>query len=414
MNTTRWIVCCVVAASALGAAATALAATPVTLAQAVEAAWQRNHSAAGPQGLSLRAAASEHSAAGLLAAPPALAVSTRTDRWNNDAGAREHEIGIALPLRLPGQRDARQAAARAARAVAERSVAVERLRLAGQVRELAWGIAALQAEAAAIDAQRRTLRRLADDVERRVKAGELARTDALAAQGDALGAQAAALEIEQRLQAERVRWTALTGLAEVADLSGEANAENGVAADTPPPPGIDAHPALQLAARVTAAARREADVARGDRSDPPELSLGYRRERTERGRGYDASVVIGLRVPFGGEARNLPLQASAQAALDNALADEARLRLQLEGELALAREAVRSIAQQLDALRARAGLLRERARLIDTSFRAGQTALPDLLLVSGQTVQAEAALARQHAALGAARARLHQALGLLP
>jgi len=419
----RWIVGCVVlAANALSGAGgagparadSAPAAARVTLAQALEAAWQRSRAAVGPQGQLLRAAASQRAAASLLAAPPSLAVSTRQDRWNNDAGQREHEVGVTLPLWLPGQRDARLGAARAALAVAEGSVATERLRLAGQVRELAWSIAALQAEAAAANTEHRYLRSLADDVERRVKAGDLARTDALAAQGELTGAQATLLDVEQRLQAERVRWVALTGLAEPADPNEAQRAAPTTTTDAATAPGIDAHPTLQLAALTTEAARRQADVARGDRSDAPELSVGYRRERSERGRAYDGSVVIGLRVPFGGDSRNLPLQAAAQSALDSAVADEARLRLQLDAEAAVARDAVRAAERQLDAQRSRAALLRERARLIDASFHAGETALPTLLLASSGAAQAEAALARQQAALGAARARLDQALGLLP
>ena len=69
---------------------------------------------------------------------------------------------------------------------------------------------------------------------------------------------------------------------------------------------------------------------------------------------------------------------------------------------------------QLDAEAARTRLLRERAILIDKSFRAGETPLPDLLRALSAAAQADSAVARQTAALGLARARLQQALGLLP
>ena len=404
MKPTRWIVGCVVAANAL----TCAAANSVTLAQAVEAAWQRTHAAVGPQGLMQRAEAEQRAAAALLPASPSLALSTRSDRWQGDNGTREHEIGVTLPLWLPGRRDARQGAARAAFGMAERSVTAERLRLAGQVRELAWSLAGLQAEAAAADEQRRYLQRLTDDVERRVKAGDLARSDALAARGELLRADAAALELQQRLQSERLRWATLTGLAETVDLQRDEADDTGMATDT------DAHPTLRLAAQATEAARRQVEVARAERSDAPELSLSIRRERAEWGRAYDGSVAIGLRVPFGSDGRNLPLQAVALATLDNARTDEARLRLQLEAEVAIAREALRSAARQLDAEQTRVRLLRERAGLIDASFRAGESALPVLLAAANEAALAEAALARQHAALGSARARLHQAMGLLP
>ena len=52
--------------------------------------------------------------------------------------------------------------------------------------------------------------------------------------------------------------------------------------------------------------------------------------------------------------------------------------------------------------------------LIDKSFRAGETPLPDLLRALAAAAQADSAVARQTAALGLARARLQQTLGLLP
>jgi hypothetical protein len=59
-------------------------------------------------------------------------------------------------------------------------------------------------------------------------------------------------------------------------------------------------------------------------------------------------------------------------------------------------------------------VLRERATLIDTSFKAGETPLPERLRAQSSAAQAEAAATRQRAALAAATARLLQAQGVLP
>ncbi|WP_342456008.1 transporter [Variovorax sp. S12S4] len=108
------------------------------------------------------------------------------------------------------------------------------------------------------------------------------------------------------------------------------------------------------------------------------------------------------------------MQAAALGELDVAEATEQRLRERQDADLALARSALQSAAQQLDGTRDRAGLLRERAQLVDTSFKAGETSLPELLRAANAAAQADAALARQQAALGLAHAQLQQALGLLP
>jgi len=62
----------------------------------------------------------------------------------------------------------------------------------------------------------------------------------------------------------------------------------------------------------------------------------------------------------------------------------------------------------------RAQLLRERAALIDKSFRAGEAPLPELLRANAAAAQADVAAAAQRAALGLARARLNQVNGQLP
>jgi outer membrane protein TolC len=93
---------------------------------------------------------------------------------------------------------------------------------------------------------------------------------------------------------------------------------------------------------------------------------------------------------------------------------EQRLRERLESGVATARDALHAAETQLAAETTRARLLGERAMLIDKSFRAGETPLPDLLRARSAAAHASGGVVRQRAALGLARARLQQALGLLP
>ena len=80
----------------------------------------------------------------------------------------------------------------------------------------------------------------------------------------------------------------------------------------------------------------------------------------------------------------------------------------------MARAGLQSAHRQVEIARTRAVLLRERAQLIDASFKAGESPLPELLRAVNAAGQADAALARQQAALGMAHAQLQQTLGLLP
>src|SRR3989344_2462519 len=91
-----------------GAAMAAHAQPPDTLAQAFEQAWATQPL---PQALSARRsalAASRQAADAWTAQPAALELRTKTDRPGTDRGAQELEVGVALPLWLPGPRPPRQ------------------------------------------------------------------------------------------------------------------------------------------------------------------------------------------------------------------------------------------------------------------------------------------------------------------
>jgi len=388
------------------AAASAPVAGTVTLGAALDAAWQRAVAASESAGQRRRAEADRVAAGSLWAAPPSLELSHRDDRLQSSAGRRETEIGVAVPLWLPGQRAARAGTGEAAASLARAAEQVARLRLAGELREAAWQHAALQAEAAQVNAQTQSLKQLAEDVERRVRVGDLARADALAAQAEHLAATALQADVRQRLQAASARWTQLTGLTAAPDLT----APPGDAVPEPAAP----HPEVQLASQSTELARKRVDLMRHSRRDAPELKVGLRQDVPGRGEASQGSLVVGLRLPFGTDDRNRPLEAAALTELEVAQVQEQRLRERLGSDIDTARDAQRSADAQLEAETARARLLRERATLIDKSFRAGETPLPDLLRALAAAAQADSAVARQIAARGLARARLQQTLGLLP
>lgn len=412
-----WLASCVIAGSALGCPAWAQSVVPqsgsppgassptaiVTLAAAIESAWQRAVLARETSGQRSRADAQRAAAASPWAAPPALELSHRDDRWQTDAGQRETEIGLAWPLWLPGERAARGAEAEAGLALAGLAQQAARLRIAGEVREAAWALATHQAEVAQADVQAQSLEKLRDDVERRVGAGDLARADALAARAEWLTAAALQAEARQRLLEANSRWTMLTGLQAWPDA-------------TEPVPGTVAveHPEVQLAAQATELARRRVELVRASNREAPELLLNYRHEVPGRAQSPLNSVGIGVRLPFGTDDRNRPMQAAALSELDIARTSEQRLRERQAADVAASRAALRAAEQQLISDRSKAELLVERAQLIDRSFHAGETSLPELLRALAAANQADGALARRQAALGLARARLQQSFGLLP
>lgn len=378
-------------------------AQTVSWSEAVDGAWRRTTAAAESAGQLRRADATRKVADALWAAPPALELSHRDDRIGSNRGARETEIGIVVPVWMPGQRGAQRIAAQAGREAAESTSRAHRWQVAGTVLEAAWAITLERSEVDGLRTQSDALAALAADVDRRVGAGELARADALAARAEALAADNLRSQAQQRLDSAMLSWTALTGLnaAPSADF-------------TPPSPASADHPALQAAAASVEAARRRVDAIKSSRRSAPELIARVRQDTSGRGEGRDQSVGLALRIPFGTDDRNAPLLAGGLTELDVAEATERQLRARLEADIAIAERAVRAAQTQLDAERQRAKLLRERSELVQRSFRAGETALPETLRTLAAAQQAQANAQRQHTALGLARARLQHAQGVTP
>ena len=80
---------------------------------------------------------------------------------------------------------------------------VERLRLAGRLREAIGDLHLAEAELQQVERLVQDLGLLTNDVERRVRAGDLAPADALAARSELLGAQAQAVAARQALAVQQ-------------------------------------------------------------------------------------------------------------------------------------------------------------------------------------------------------------------
>ncbi|BAL96297.1 TolC family protein [Rubrivivax gelatinosus] len=399
-----------IAAAALSAGvvlrAAAQTADPPTGAwrRAIDAAWQRSVLAAEAGGQRRSALAERTAASSTWAGSPSFEFDQLRKRQAG-TGSRETEVGIALPLWLPGQRDARLAAADAQAAAAAAATDAARLQLARSVVDAAAAVWAQRAEAEAAEVQARELDALAQDVARRVKAGDLARADALAADAEQLASQDALSRATLQRQNAEARWTALTGLATLPPPPPPQE---------PPPARLHAtHPLLQEATARLALAHKRLDAVRLSRRDAPELVV---RAHQEVGGGEPDTRGIGvaLRIPLATAGRNEALLGAALAEVELAEAHEAGLRRELELEQAAAEREAEASRRQAGHEATRARLLRERAALIQKSFDAGQTPLPETLRALSQAAQAEAASRRQAVAAALAALRVELARGLMP
>lgn len=378
-----------------------------TLASAVEGAWNRAVASAEAAGIFRQATAEKKASSALWAAPPSVELSHQNDRLQSNNGVRETEVALAVPLWLPGQKSAKRQASDALSSLSQLSEAEGKLRVAEVVRELHWQIAELQASQSLSKQQTSTFAAIASDVDKRVKAGDLAKADALAAKGELLSAQAAQSQAETQLEAAKRQWTALTGLAQTPDATFAS-------AESPSPRQLAEHPELLRAEQQVDLARKRLDLVAKSNRSAPELITKFRQDIPGHGQGSAYSLGLAVRIPFGTDDRNAPLQAAALTELEVAQSKEQVLRAQLSARMESAKAAAEASQLQLQTEREKASLLNERAKLIRASFNAGETSLPELLRAAIAAAQADYSAARQEAAFGLARARLKQAYGQLP
>jgi len=372
--------------------------------EALDNAWERATQARVAESRLGEAKASRAVADSWFAEPPSIGLSEKSDRFNNNMGTRERELDIALPLWLPGQRAARDAFARSDAADAQAALAAARLALAGDLRTTIWTLAAAQAESEIAAERLATAEKLEADVLRRQKAGDLARTDLLLTQEETLAAKANLAEARTRERQALGRLRVLTGLDGMPSAIDEMVV---VSAGAP-------HPRLAQAQAAVERARSEWNVVSTDRRNPPELSIGVVQNRDAFDAPNTNAVRIGIRVPFGTEARNAPKLAAVNSLLIKAEAELIQTMAEIESEQQQAQSALDNAESVYQSAQSRAALASERLALQQKAFSLGELSLAEFMRVRTGAAEARLDLLRARFALSAARAALNQAKGILP
>ncbi|MDP4077273.1 TolC family protein [Acidovorax sp. A1169] len=381
-------------------------APPLTLKALFDRAWERQPEA---QSAALRresAQAARNGASSWTAEPAALELSTKTDRPGSNQGNREVEVGVALPLWLPGERTRKAALGDAEiKAVESRRLAAQ-LQLAASVREAWWTLQRAQVEMGLAQDRLQNAQRLAADVARRFQAGDMSRADQTQANGAVAQAEAAVAE------ATGARDVAQAGLAV---WGGSVELADGAEPEAVPGAGLPAdHPAVADWRDQAEVARRAADLAAVQTRANPELTVAATRGREQSGERYLQSFTVGVRVPLGGGDRARAKEAAARA---DALDAEVRARVEqdrLAADVAAASARVKAAQAQREAMARHAALARDTRGFIDKAFRLGEADWPTRLRVELEAVQAERQLARARIDAAAAVSTLRQAMGLLP
>lgn len=412
----------------LGADATdprriAVPTATLALREAFTSAWERQPEARSVAAREEAARARRDIADSWTAEPVAVEVTTKTDRLNRNDGSREYELGLSIPLWLPGERSGARALVDAEAATLATRLAAARLRTSAMVREAYWNWQRARVDVAMAHDRLANAEALAADVTRRHRAGDLARSDQHQADGNVAAAQSVLAESNGALVAATQALRALIGqpIPDVA-VSKMGVASGDLATLAEPLPAVpkdlgslDAnHPVVADLLAQTDVAKRAIGLARLQTRANPEVLVATTRDRGTFGDPYSQTITVGLRIPLGSDARyRLKIaQASAEST-------ELESQLHLERErlfsgLDAARQKVDTARAQLEAARKRARLAVETRGFFDKSFRAGETDLPTRLRIELDAAEAERQTARAGVEHASAISALRQALGLLP
>lgn len=250
-----------------------------------------------------------------------LSLNHQNDAIGSSNGLQEWEGIVEMPLWLPGQKQ--QQLALSDKLSAELPAYQQNLRLtaSAKVRELIWNV--VLAHTATKQAYQiwQSAVKLEQDVDARVKAGELAGTERLLANTNELEMQNQYLLKKSELDFALSTYRAITKEQLLPERYQELLSDNYV---------IDQqHPVLMLLDQQINTLRAKQDLAQFDGAVNPSLSVGVRRERGANGESFTNSMGIGISFALDNSVYRRP--AIANAAKE--LADAEIARLQMEREL---------------------------------------------------------------------------------
>lgn len=370
-------------------------------------AWQRQPALAG---LSERQRAAElnlAAASAWTAQPPSIELATRSDQFNTNRGAREHEFGVAFPLWLPGERGYSRSLAVAEREALGYQVDALRLKLAQVVREGWWAWQIALNEQGLAEGRLAAARRLRDDVARRHAAGDLSRADLNQADGALAQAVASHAEAQAAETMARYRLEALSGQPlDTARVMPEPEPE--------PAARPDEHPILRELAARSLVAQRSLDLARVQGRANPELAISTRSDQAGQGAAAEQTWALAVRIPLSAGPRQDARVATANAVAIEAGLERTREQERLSREADVWRTQLASARTQLTAAEQRARVATENRTFYDKSFRLGESDLPTRLRIENEAFEADRALGKARIGLAMSISFLRQSLGLLP
>ncbi len=365
----------------------------------------------------------------LVARPPTLELGGKGEKTQSGGlaagGAGEFIAGLSVPIWLWGERSGSIAFADAETARLVKQQASAQLKVSAQLRGLFWEFELAKLEYNLAVSRLNNAKSLFKDVQARHKVGDLSRADLYQSESALANAEGNKAEAKANLILAVQNLKVLTGKpTDVDSFLNSQPVENAATLSRlserlPKLPSSFAdldttHPVIQDLIAQVDVARTATELARAQTRQNPELQIYGTSGRPEVGVPIQQTVMLGIKIPFGSDART---QAQTLSNKANQIEAEERLiyeKNRLLSELDGAKARVETAGIRRDAAIRRAKLANETRRFFEKSFKFGETDLPTRLRIEQEATDASKQAAQAEVAYLAAISSLRQALGLIP
>ncbi|WP_245652738.1 TolC family protein [Methylophilus rhizosphaerae] len=336
---------------------------------------------------------------------PSVGFSHQNDALLSNRDEREWQAQVQIPIWLPGQRQARgQVASLADDSLSQDRAGLQQL-AADLLRNAVWEIAMRRNDVGLVENRRNTMRSIAEDVQKRFKAGEVARLDIMQAEQETLQAERQRVTAQAELMHAQFRYQQLTGLNEMPARLEEPLSTREDYADSP---------YWQAAQARLKLAEGQRDLTMIEQRQNPQLTLSTRTIQGGFDYAYNASMGVAINIPLQSEVQRAPLLANAEQNIGDARTQLETLRRQLENNLHEAEHNLHVSRQELTLIQQQQAIASENASLARKAYRLGELDLNQLLRLQLLAFEAERSLSSQQLQVQWNIARYNQAVGVLP
>ncbi|AKR44034.1 hypothetical protein ACJ67_11900 [Methylophilus sp. TWE2] len=336
---------------------------------------------------------------------PSVGFSHQNDALLSNRDEREWQAQMQIPIWLPGQRQARSQVA----SLADDSLIQDRAGLqqlaADLLRNAVWEIAMRRNDVSLMENRRSTLRSIGEDVQKRFKAGEVARLDVMQTQQETLQAERQLVTANAELMHAQFRYQQLTGLSEMPAKLEETLSTREHYEDSP---------YWQAAQARLKLAEGQRDLTAIEQRQNPQLTLSTRTIQGGFDYAYNSSMGVAINIPLQSEVHRAPLLANAEQNIGDARTQLETLRRQLENNLHEAEHNLHVSRQELTLVQQQQTIASENASLARKAYRLGELDLNQLLRLQLLAFEAERSLSSQQLQVQWNIAKYNQAVGVLP